>query len=114
VLQYLNSRHRSIKFTCEKSTAGSLHFLDVVVSESTAGKYTTDIYVKPTNCALYTLFDSCVPSRYKRSVITTLVHRAWMICENYQLWALEVGRLQHIFERLIYPCDYIAHCIKTF
>jgi hypothetical protein len=114
VVQYLSSRHRSMKFTCERSTSGSLHFLDVTVNESPSGKYSTDLYVKPTNCGLYTLFDSFVPVKYKRCVIATLVHRSWVICQNYQLWASQITRLQNIFAQLVFPRDFIANCIKSF
>jgi hypothetical protein len=96
------------------SNNGSLHFLDVMVRERSSGEYHTDLYVKPTNCGLYTLFDSHVPMRYKRAVISTLLHRAWMICEDYQLWALQVTRLQNIFSQLVFPKDFIASCIRNF
>ena len=51
LLQDLNTKHPSIKFTCEESVDNKLRFLDVLVTEDLVNnKFSTDLYVKPTNC----------------------------------------------------------------
>ena len=54
-LDYLNSKHPNIKFTCEHESSGSLSFLDVNVSRS-CNKFTTSVFRKSTFTGLGTSF----------------------------------------------------------
>ena len=54
-LDYLNSKHPNIKFTCEHESSGSLSFLDVNVSRS-CNKFTTSVFRKSRFTGLGTSF----------------------------------------------------------
>ena len=47
-LNYLNSKHPKIKFTCEQETDGKLSFLDVDLIKSDSGAISTGVYRKST------------------------------------------------------------------
>ena len=50
-LNYLNSKHRSIRFTCEKESNGNLPFLDINIKRSHTG-FETSVYRKATHTGL--------------------------------------------------------------
>ena len=43
---YLNSKHRNIRFTCEKEQNNSMPFLDVLITRTSNG-FKTSVYHKP-------------------------------------------------------------------
>ena len=56
----------TIKFTMCIAEQSKLQFLDmVIISDQTKQHYYTDIYHKPTDTGLYSLYDSYVPAEYK-------------------------------------------------
>ncbi|XP_069973528.1 uncharacterized protein [Penaeus vannamei] len=59
-LQYMNSQHKNIKFTCELESDGKLPFLDVSISRDN-NSFSTATYRKPTYTGLTTKFDSFIP-----------------------------------------------------
>ena len=71
---YLNSRHRNIKFTFEKEENGKLPFLDVLLSKS-SDTYTTSVYHKETYIGLLMSYLSFCPHSYKTGLIRTLTDR---------------------------------------
>ena len=56
-LNYMNSKHRNIKFTVEREENNSLFFLDIKFFCDT-GKFQTSIYRKPTFSGVLTNFES--------------------------------------------------------
>jgi len=57
-LQYLNSRHNSIKFTIEFKQNNEIPFLDILVKRCPNNTFVTSIYRKKTFTGLYTKWDS--------------------------------------------------------
>ena len=49
---YLNSKHRNIRFTCEKEHNNSMPFLDVLITRTNNG-FKTSVYHKPTFSGVY-------------------------------------------------------------
>ena len=78
-LDYLNTKHESIKFTSEYEQDGMLAFLDVQVSRDPHGVPVTTTYRKPTNTGLLTNFCSFTSFSYKIGLIKTLTDRAHKI-----------------------------------
>ena len=66
-LDFINSQHRTIKFTANWSTT-SIEFLDVQVTVGSGRRLTTDLYVKPTDAHQYLMADSCHPKHTKRGI----------------------------------------------
>ena len=76
--------HSALKFTIEKEQNNSLHFLDVLVEKEGIG-FLTSIYRKPKFTRQYIRWNSFIPKTRTISLITTLVHRALMICSKTKL-----------------------------
>ena len=56
---YLNLKHRNIKFTYEKESNNSLPFLDILILRSKNG-FKTSVYHKPTFDGVYSKFNSFI------------------------------------------------------
>ena len=78
---YLNSLHPSLRFTFEKECNWILPFLDVLV-EKNDHEFVTSIYRKPTFTGQYIRWNSFCPMKRKTNLISTLVHRALVICSK--------------------------------
>ena len=84
VLQFLNCKHDSIKFTMCMAEQSKLKFLDmVVISGQTKQHYYMGTYHKPTDIGLYSLYYTYVPVKYKLGTLNALLHRARKMCTNY-------------------------------
>ena len=83
-LTKLNCLHPSLKFTFEKEKEKCLLFLDVYV-ERTDASFATSVYQKPTFTCQYLRWESFSPLKRKTSLISTLVHRALMVCTKRRL-----------------------------
>ena len=72
-LNYLNSKHPNIKFTCELEQEGHLSFLDVNISRG-KGSFITSVYRKPTYTGLTTKYDSFIPPKFKENLVAILIY----------------------------------------
>ena len=81
---HLNSLHPSLYFTFEKECNRTLPFLDVLV-EKNDHELVTSIYRKPTFTGQYLRWNSFCPMKRKTDLISTLVHRALVICSKSTL-----------------------------
>ena len=77
----LNPLNPSLKFTSEKEESESLAFSDVKIQQSDS-KFITSVYRKPSFTSQYIRWDSFGPSKRKKNLISTLVHRALCICSK--------------------------------
>ena len=111
--KYLNSRHANMTFTFEIEQNNQLAFLDVLVTRA-ENAFTTSLYRKPTFSGLYSNFDSFMPDSYKRGLIYTLLHRAFMLCSDWNKFHLEVTFLKNIFRKNSFPEFFTDRCIKVF
>ena len=71
-LNYLNSQHPSINFTCEVESNKTLPFLVITISRSN-GSFITSVYQKPTFTGLFTNFESFLHVIYKKGLIYTIL-----------------------------------------
>ena len=76
--KYINTRHKNMNFTHEIEKNNSLAFLDVLVTRENT--FCTSLYCKPTFSGLYSNFKSFMPDSYKKGLIFTLLHRAFVLC----------------------------------
>ena len=77
-------------------------------------KFATTVYHKPTFSGAYTHFDSFLPTRYKFSMIYTLVFRCFAICFNWTNFHNELVFLKDVFLKIECPISFIDKCFKTF
>ena len=112
-LRYMNSRHTNMNFTVEEEVDNSLPFLDIKITRE-GGKLTTSIYRKKTFSGVYVNYNSFLPRDYKRGLISTLLHRAYTICSDYNKLHQEISRLKTIWQKNSYPLSFVDRCVKKF
>ena len=103
LLQYLNSRHNSIKFTIEFEQDNEIPFLDILVKRCPNNTFVTSIYRKKTFTGLYTKRDSFTPRKYKINLIRTLTYRCYRICSSASLLQSALGDLRKLLLQNDYP-----------
>jgi uncharacterized protein (UPF0335 family) len=77
----LNSVHPDIQFTIERSVNNKLPFLDVLVTV-VDGRLCTEVYRKPMHSGKYLSFHSSHSVGHKRSVVSTLLTRAYRLTSD--------------------------------
>ena len=108
-LQYLNAKHRNIKFTAEGQKDNVLPFLDIKI-ECDNGRLHSDIYRKPTFTGLTTKFSSFIPINFKRNLVRTLVTRAFNICSSY----FTLHRELEFLKNLLYANGFSRHFCEIY
>ena len=103
---HLNSLHSSLRFTQEKESNSSLPFLDVLVERQNSD-FLTSVYRKPTFTGQYLRWNSFSPTKRKTNLISTLVHRDFMICSKSKLEP-ELNKIRSILTSNGYPEDVIT------
>ena len=86
-LQYLNSRHNSIKFTIEFEQDNEIPFLDILVIR-------------------------CPPRKYKINLIRTLTYRCYRICSFASLLQSALGDLRKLLLQNGYPQGIITYNVN--
>ena len=112
-LDTLNSTHPSLKFAMEVEREGSLPFLGTELFNR-APKIESKVYIKRTNTGLLLHFQSHVDIKYKRSLVNTMVDRAYRLSSNWSFFSEECDRLKGIFHNLKYPKPLVETTIKRF
>ena len=112
-LKTLNTCHSSLRFTMKLEANSVLPFLGVSLVNG-APMINTKFYVKPTNTGLLLHHQSHVDMRYKKSLIKTMLDRAYRISSNWSLFSDECDRLRQMFSNLNYPRHLIDSAIKRF
>ena len=111
---YWNRQHKNIRFTSEIENENSIRFLDVKISSGN-NKLTTSVYRKPTFRRVFTNFGSFILNSYKYNLLWfTLLHRAFKLCSNFELFHQEIDKLKTIFENNGYPKSFVGLCIKKY
>ena len=109
---YLNSKHRNIRFTCEKEQNNSMPFLDILITRISNG-FKTSLYHKPTFSGVCSNFISFISEEYKVGLIFTLF-RTISIVSDFSGFHSEVCHLKEILKKNAFPIKLIDSCIKTF
>ena len=107
---HLNSLHPSLRFTFEKECNRTLPFLDVLV-EKNDDEFVTSFYRKPTFTGQYIRWNSFCPMKRKTNLISTLVHRALVICSKSTL-ENELSNIRSILINNGYP-EAIINTVMT-
>ena len=110
--KYINSRHKNMTFTYEIEKNNSLAFLDVLITREET--FCTSLYRKPTFSGLYSNYKSFMPDSYKKGLIYTLLHRAFVLCCSWEKFHAEVCFLKKTFQKNTFPEFFIDRCVKAF
>ena len=112
-LDYLNTKHKNIKYTVEYENNNQLPFLDILITKQGNG-LVTDVYRKSTFTGLGLNFLSFVPYIYKINSVKTLIHRAYSLCSNWKFFDNEICKLRNYFNNNGYPCFLFDKFVKQF
>ena len=113
ILDFLNTRHPNLKFTCEEEQDNSLAFLDVLVTKKDK-KLQSSIFRKKTFTGVYLNWNSLTARKYKIGLITCLLDRAWNICSSSELYNNEVNMIRGFLLQNDFPLDVINKTVETF
>ena len=112
-LMTLNNSHPSINFTMELEENGRLPFLGMDIIRNGC-HLDTKVYRKPTDTGLLLHYHSHVDERYKRSLLNTMLNRAFKLSSTWKLFHQECERLKVTFSRLCYPEELVQSTIRQF
>ena len=112
-LSTLNSCHPSINFTMELASHNKLPFIGMEVLKKGC-KPETSVYRKPTNTGLLLHHQSHVDKRYKKSLLKTMLNRAFHLSSTWESFKSECDHLKVIFTNLKYPESLIKSTICHF
>ena len=110
-VSHLNAKHKTIKFTEERSTT-SINFLDITVNLSKNGKIITSLYCKPTDSHNYLLYLSEHPRHLLRGIPFSLFLRVRRICLNTLDFRQNSLMLATHFIRRGYPHKRVSEALK--
>ena len=110
---YSNCQHKNIRFTSEIENENSISFLNIKISRDN-NKFTTSVYHKSTFSSVFTYFGSFIPKSYKYNLLFTLLHRAFKLCLNFELFHQEIDKLKTIFENNGYTKSFADLRIKQY
>ena len=111
-LQYLNSRHNSIKFATEFEQDNEIPFLDILVKRCLNDAFVISIYLKKTFTGLYTKWDSFTLRKYKINLIRTLTYCCYRICSSAFLLQSALGDLRKLLLQNGYPQGIITYNVN--
>jgi len=74
----------------------------------------TKVYTRPINTGLLLHHQSHVDERYKRSLIRTMLHRAYRLSSSWSYFNEECERLRRLFSRLKYLDKLVSATIQRF
>ena len=112
-VNYMNSKHKNIKFTFETEDSNNFSLLDVKITRKNK-RIVTLIFRKATISEVYTYYDSFILETYKIGLVHTLLFRFFKICSSMENFHIEVEHLRSIFKCNNYPVNIIDQCIKNF
>ena len=113
LVNYMNSKHKNIKFTFETEDSNNFSFLDVKITRKNK-RFVTLIFCKVTFSGDFSNYDSFTFNTYKIGLVHTLLFRLFKICSCMKNFHIEVKHLRSILKCNNYPVNIIDQCIKKF
>ena len=110
---YLNSKHRNIRFTCEEQHNNFVLFLEVLITRTGNG-FKASVYHKPTFSGVYSNFDTFISGEYKVGLIFTLLFRTFSVVLDFSRFHVEVCHSKETLKQNAFPIKLIDSCIKSF
>ena len=97
---------------CERSSNGSLPFLDVDVNQCNS-VFQTQVYLKPTNPGQYFNGNSEYHKKYKDSAVNTFIRRAISHCSTWASTHCELERITQCLANNRYTNKHVNSSIKN-
>jgi hypothetical protein len=110
-LAEINSYHPLLKFTLEEETDQSLAFLDMKIKRS-GNTLSSTWYQKKTDTGLTMNYHSFAPAKYKKSVVSGLIHRIFRACSTWENFHHSVERAKTMLSNNQYPPSFFDPIIE--
>ena len=110
-LEYMDKKHKNMKFSIETEMNRSLSFLDVKIFQEN-DKFVTSVFRKETFSGVYTNFIGFIPLEYKFGLVHTLLNRCFNLSSDFLKFHHEVDKLKKILSENAYPQKFIDKCIQ--
>ena len=92
----------------------TIHFFYPIKIVRDNNKFSTSKYRRPTFSDVFTNFENFIPNSYKYALIFTLLHRAFTLCSNFELFHQEIENLKNTFRNNSYPVNFSDFCNKKY
>ena len=106
---YLNSKHKNIKFIYAKESNNSMRFLDVLISRS-ENCFKTSVYHRPTFSGVSSKIDLIFTCYLELSML----FRTFLIVSDFSRFHTGFSHLKEIFKKDAFPIKLVDNCIKAF
>ena len=110
---YMNAKQPNFKFTSDFQENYSFFFLDVKITLSN-NQLVTSFFDKATFSVVFTNFKSFMRGVHNFGLLSTLLHRSFLICFSYEKLHEEIVLLKEIFKENEYPQFFIDKCRKKY
>ena len=112
-VNYMDKRHKNIKFSFKTEKDNSFPFLDVKICRE-KDKFATSVSKKDTFSGVYTNFNSFVALEHKFGLVYTLLRRSFIIASDFCKFHFKVKALKKTLHKNTYPTTFVGKCIAKF
>ena len=111
-LNEINNLHPALKFTIEREQNSSIPFLDMKIHHNQDGSLSSTWYSKKTDTGLIMNYHALAPDKYKRSVVSGMVHRIVRACSSWKFIHESLEKAKKILQNNQYPPWFYDPVIK--
>ncbi|XP_066913586.1 uncharacterized protein [Clytia hemisphaerica] len=101
----------NLKFTIEREKDGKIPFLDMLLIRE-GSTISSTWYTKPTDTGLMMNYHALSPLRYKRSAVTSMIHRIFRSCSTLELLDESLVKARRILKNNQYPSKFYEPIIR--
>ena len=98
-LVHINNLHPSLKFTIEEEMENLITFLDMRIIRESDGSLHSTWFTKETDTGLIMNYHALAPIRYKKSVISGLMHRIHRACTSWKYFHESLEKAKIILQK---------------
>ena len=110
-LDEINNLHPTLKFTIERENNNQIPFLDMLIKRDNV-KLSSSWYTKTTDTGLTMNYHALAPLKYKRAIISGLIHRIFRACSTWKNVDESLIKAKRLLHDNQYPPSFYENIIK--
>ena len=111
-LTMINELHDNLRFTYEIENEGTIPFLDMLILNEN-GSLSSSWYRKPTDTGLTLNFHALAPSKYKKSVVCSFLHRIYRASSNWEKFHNGLTEALQTLKNNQYPDSFVFPIVNA-